>query len=102
MEAFSVWLERVALELGSRMGEGLRVLGWDANLLGVIALYLFCFAWLTYQWRTRHRPSRARERQRGLAAADGIVRVLGGVILLILGIFLALARAAGRPYDRRW
>lgn len=88
-------------ELSHTLGLG-RLSGADLDVLGVAGLYVLAVIWLGRLWLTRHNARRRHELARGLAFMDGVVGLLRVVVLLVVGILLVLARAAGRPPYYRW
>lgn len=70
------------------------------EVVGIIALYTLAVIWLTRVWHTRHQARRRRQLDRGLAFMDGVVGLLRVVVLLVVGVLLALARASGRSHYR--
>ena len=67
----------------------------DQAILGVLPLYALAFAWLTHRWMPRGRPHRLTL-SRGSHLGGGLLRLLGAVLFLALGLFLAVTRSAGR------
>lgn len=74
----------------------------DIEVVVMAVVYAFAVLWLVHVWRTRHRVHRQRQLARGLAFMDGVVALLRVVMLLVVGVLLALARAASRSHYYRW
>ncbi|MGH9162380.1 MAG: hypothetical protein ACRD2X_20640 [Vicinamibacteraceae bacterium] len=74
----------------------------DLEVLGVAGLYVLAVIWLGRLWLTRHNARRRRQLARGLAFMDGVTGLLRVVVLVVVGVLIALARAAGRPPYYRW
>lgn len=72
----------------------------DLEVVGIIAIYALAIIWLTRLWHTRHQARRRRQLDRGLAFMDGVFGLLRAVVLLVVGVLLASARASGRSHWR--
>lgn len=103
MERLVGWLDSLAqLELTLEVRSVLAALRADTDLLGAAVLYSFVVAWVVLSWWRRRHRSRAPASSGGIVAAEGLLRFLGALALLVLGVLLALARAEGRPPYHRW
>lgn len=74
----------------------------DRDLIAVIVIYALVAIGLVHRWRTRHRPGRRAQLERGLAVMDGVAGVLRVVLFLTVGVLIALARASFGPHYRDW
>jgi len=89
IEALKQWAAAV------EFAEPLTALLEDPSVLSVPALYLLACAWLVDRWVMRHRLRR-RPPSHGLRVGAGFLSSLSAAVLLVVGLLLAVARAAGR------
>lgn len=89
-------------ELALQVRSVLAALHADTDVLGAALLYASVLGWLVWSWWRRRHRSRRPASSDGMAAAEGLLRFVAAVALLVLGILLALARAEGRPPYHRW
>jgi hypothetical protein len=68
----------------------------DPAVLGTSLMYLLAFAWLAYRLAPRYRAGCRRHLRHSARAGGGLLRLVGAVVFLAVGLFLAVARSAGR------
>lgn len=103
MERLVGWLDSLAQqELALEVRRMVADLHADTDVLGAALLYAFVLGWLVWSWWRRRHHSRRPATSDGMAAAEGLVRLVATLALLVLGVLLAIARAEGRPPYHRW